>query len=121
MAFNVCMANNDDHSKNHSFVLDKEGAWQLSPAYDVTHAYNRRSLWTSRHLMSVNGRFDSITRDDLLEVARRFKVSAPEDLLQGVLEVAAQWEDYAHEAGVADESIEAVRQDIDACGELLRR
>jgi serine/threonine-protein kinase HipA len=120
MVFNVCMANNDDHTKNHSFVLGRGGVWQLAPAYDVTHAYNKHSLWTSRHLMSVNGRFDGITREDVFDVARRFKVSAPEESLHRVLEVATQWEDYAHEAGVADESIKTIRQDINTCSALLR-
>ena len=34
VAFNICIGNTDDHFRNHSFLLDKEG-WELSPAYDI--------------------------------------------------------------------------------------
>src|ERR1022692_3587697 len=79
MAFNVAAANCDDHTKNFSFLLPKQGGWRLSPAYDVTHAYAPTSQWTAQHLMSVNGRFAGITRADLVEVADRFQVPAAAD------------------------------------------
>jgi len=53
MAFNVMGANCDDHTKNFSFLLEKGGAWQLAPAYDVTHAYNPQGTNVHQHLMSV--------------------------------------------------------------------
>ena len=34
VAFNICIGNTDDHFRNHSFLLGKEG-WELSPAYDI--------------------------------------------------------------------------------------
>lgn len=34
VAFNICIGNTDDHFRNHSFLLCKEG-WELSPAYDI--------------------------------------------------------------------------------------
>jgi serine/threonine-protein kinase HipA len=40
MVFNVIARNQDDHTKNISFLMDKSGTWRLSPAYDVTYAYN---------------------------------------------------------------------------------
>lgn len=36
MAFNVLAHNRDDHLKNHAFLMDAEGNWRLSPAYDVS-------------------------------------------------------------------------------------
>lgn len=39
MIFNVLAANQDDHGKNHSFLLDdKSRAWRLAPAYDLTYS-----------------------------------------------------------------------------------
>jgi serine/threonine-protein kinase HipA len=35
MVFNVLAHNQDDHTKNHSFLMDEQGEWFLSPAYDV--------------------------------------------------------------------------------------
>jgi serine/threonine-protein kinase HipA len=37
--FNVLAHNRDDHSKNFSFLMDAQGNWRLSPAYDLTFSY----------------------------------------------------------------------------------
>lgn len=34
--FNVLAHNRDDHAKNFSFLMDENGQWKLSPAYDLT-------------------------------------------------------------------------------------
>ncbi len=36
MIFNVLANNQDDHTKNFSFIMDGKGVWRLSPAYDIT-------------------------------------------------------------------------------------
>jgi serine/threonine-protein kinase HipA len=46
MAFNVMTRNYDDHTKNFSFLRKREEAWELAPAYDITHAHNPRGEWT---------------------------------------------------------------------------
>jgi serine/threonine-protein kinase HipA len=104
MVFNVLARNCDDHTKNHSFLLDSPGAsWRLSPAYDVTFAYNPRGEWTYQHLMAVNGKFSAITRTDLLAVADRFQVPRPRVLLTEVAAAVAQWQSFAAEARIAPE------------------
>ncbi|MDR2109439.1 MAG: type II toxin-antitoxin system HipA family toxin, partial [Coriobacteriales bacterium] len=113
MVFNVCMANCDDHTKNHSLMMDAQGQWRLAPAYDLTHAYRADSYWVSRHLMSVNGRFASITAADLLQVARRFNVSDPIGIIQNIRAVAAHWPDYAKAAGASAATTRRVRGDIE--------
>jgi serine/threonine-protein kinase HipA len=37
--FNVFAHNRDDHTKNFAFVMDEEGAWTVSPAYDLTFSH----------------------------------------------------------------------------------
>ena len=119
MVFNVAMANNDDHTKNLSFLMAPDGMWHLAPAYDITHAYNAKGLWTSRHLMGVNGAYSSIKRSDLLAVARRYHVSSPEEQLDAILVVAANWHQYAAEAHIPEETAEAIACDINHCSALL--
>ena len=46
--------------------MDKTGKWTLSPAYDIGFAYNPKDSWTDTHQMSINGKFDDLTREDLL-------------------------------------------------------
>lgn len=36
MVFNILGNNQDDHTKNFSFIMDRKGNWRLSPAYDIT-------------------------------------------------------------------------------------
>lgn len=35
MVFNVLIGNTDDHGKNHGFLMDERGHWQLAPAFDL--------------------------------------------------------------------------------------
>jgi serine/threonine-protein kinase HipA len=100
MAFNVMARNCDDHTKNFAFLLREGAAWELAPAYDVTHAYNPQGEWTYQHLMSVNGSFADITRADLLTVAERFSVPSAGALLARVRHALDSWPAHARAAGL---------------------
>ncbi len=102
VAFNVMAANCDDHSKNVSFLLREGGAWELAPAYDVTHAYNPQGEWTYQHLMSVNGKFTDISRDDLMVAADRFGIGTAPHVLRDVAKAVASWPDFAMRAKVQE-------------------
>ena len=116
MVFNVVAANCDDHTKNHSFLMDRAGQWRLSPAYDVTHAYNPQGAWTHQHLMSVNGRFSGITRQDCLAVADRFLVPDAKAVLRQVAEAVRQWPVFAQQAGLPEDEARRVERDFVALG-----
>lgn len=60
MVFNVVIRNQDDHTKNISFLMEKDGKWRLSPAYDMGYAYNPNGRWTATHQMSIHEKFDNI-------------------------------------------------------------
>jgi serine/threonine-protein kinase HipA len=93
--------------------MDSEGVWSLAPAYDLTHAYRKDSLWVSRHLMSVNGRFEGIKRADILSVARQFQVAASQRLIENVLASVRHWPEFARQAGVSEEAILRIQADIE--------
>ena len=112
MAFNVMARNCDDHTKNFAFLLKQGHSWQLAPAYDVTHAYNPKGEWTYQHLMSVNGKFQDITRVDLLEVADRFGVRKPQDALADVRAALTNWSSFAKDAGIPSSLRDRVAQDL---------
>ena len=120
MVFNVAAANCDDHTKNFSFVLAEDGEWELSPAYDVTHAHNPRSRWTAQHLMSVNGRFTGIDRHDLVEVADRFAVPSPRGIVLDVLDSVDRWPEFAREAHVSANANAEVAANISTMTASLR-
>ena len=109
MALNVLANNNDDHTKNHSFTLAGPSAqWQLSPAYDITFAYNPTGEWTYQHLMSVNGRFRDIGMDDLLAVADRHQVPRARAAIADVQGAVAAFGDFAAQAGLPPEQAAAI-------------
>lgn len=114
MAFNVMARNCDDHTKNFGFILKQGGPWELAPAYDVTHAHNPQGEWTSQHLMSVNGKFDDITRADLLQVADRFIVPNAARALDEVKAALGSWPQFADEAGVSHPRMHEVAKDFRA-------
>jgi serine/threonine-protein kinase HipA len=92
MVFNVVACNQDDHTKNISFLMDKTGKWSLSPAYDMSWAYNSNGLWTQTHQMSIRGKQKDITREDLLEVAHQMNIKHPNELIDQVVDAASQWQ-----------------------------
>ena len=112
MVFNVLAANCDDHTKNLSFLMDESGKWQLAPAYDVTHAYNPKGEWTYQHLMSVNGKFQGITRADLEAVGDRFLIPGYRRIIKSVSEAVGRWPEFAGAAGLPPAEIQRVREDF---------
>lgn len=112
MCFNVMSRNCDDHTKNFGFLLKQGESWQLSPAYDITHAHNPKGEWTYQHLMSVNGKFTEITREDLLEEGNRFLVRRPKDLLNEVGAAIDNWPAHAEQAGLREATRDRVAADF---------
>ena len=107
-AFNVMAANCDDHTKNVSFLMRDGSAWELAPAYDMTHAYNPTGEWTYQHLMSVNGKFARISRRDLMAVADRFGIGTAPRVLEQVGAAVASWPDFAKKAHVTGPELKRV-------------
>lgn len=100
MVFNVVVRNQDDHTKNISFLMGEDGIWRLSPAYDMGYAYNPKGGWTATHQMSINGKFDDITRQDLTTFAHQNNIKDAAMIIDEVSEVASQWPNLAAECGV---------------------
>jgi serine/threonine-protein kinase HipA len=119
MVFNVAAINYDDHVKNHSFLLTPDGTWRLSPAYDLSFAYNPNSPWTAQQALSVNGKFSDIQRTDLLAVGRKFAVADPSAHIQKILGSTARWLDFAQSAGVSGHRAQEINRRLQAeCGKL---
>ncbi|MFT7612954.1 MAG: serine/threonine-protein kinase HipA [Parvicellaceae bacterium] len=110
MVFNVASRNQDDHTKNISFLMDRQGKWSLSPAYDVTYSYNPDGIWTNMHQMSINGKRDDISFYDLVEVAKRQGISKPEQIINQVNLSISKWEEFATIAGVEKGQIVKIKK-----------
>ena len=109
MVFNVLAANCDDHTKNHSFLMDKTGEWHLAPAYDLTHSFNPNGEWTYQHLMSVNGKFRDITRNDFHAVGDRFLVPDYKGIIRRVTAAIKRWPEFAEASGFPTREAERIQ------------
>jgi len=105
MVFNIIARNLDDHTKNIAFLMSPEGKWQLTPAFDVTYAHNPSGLWTNQHQMSVNGKRDHITRQDLVTVGESISLAKPDSIIDEVATAVEKWPEYAKDAGVKKEFV----------------
>ena len=108
MVFNVVVRNQDDHTKNISFLMDPNGKWRLSPAYDMGFAYNPAGAWTATHQMSINGKFDDLTRNDLIEFAAANNIKNATEIIDQICETASGWPELAKECGVPQTMINAI-------------
>ncbi len=108
MVFNVVARNQDDHTKNISFLMDETGKWRLSPAYDLTYAYNPTGNWTSTHQMSVNGKFDGIGREDLLKCAETCGIRNAGSIIDGVCTAVSTWPSIAASLDIPQSVISAI-------------
>ena len=106
MVFNVIVRNQDDHTKNISFLMGEDGVWRLSPAYDMGYSYNPNGGWTATHQMSINGKFDNITRKDLLECGAKNNIKNASLIIDEVCEVASLWPTMAKECDVPQSMID---------------
>lgn len=112
MVFNVVVRNQDDHTKNISFLMAEDGQWQLSPAYDMGYAYNPQGGWTATHQMSINGKFDDINRDDLLTFARQNNIKEAESIIDEVRDTVSQWPEMAKTCGVPSETVNRINKNL---------
>ena len=112
MVFNVIVRNQDDHTKNISFLMGEDGVWRLSPAYDMGYSYNPNGGWTATHQMSINGKFDNITRKDLLECGAKNNIKNASLIIDEVCEVASQWPTMAKECDVPQSMIDDIEANM---------
>lgn len=110
-AFNILSRNQDDHTKNIAFIMDRRGNWRLAPAFDLIYAYNPSGAWTSRHQMTLNGKRDDFLSTDLLEAAAHADLRPPKAkaVLQEVRSAISNWEQHAEQAEVFPEWVKQIR------------
>ncbi len=110
--FNVIARNQDDHVKNISFLMDRSGAWRLSPAYDMAYSYNPSGLWTRDHQMSLAGKRNDFAHDDLMVFASNagLKSNRAKQAIEDVVDAVAKWQGHAEQAGVEPSDVTRIEK-----------
>ena len=108
--FNVIARNQDDHTKNIAFLMNKRGEWSLSPAFDVAYSYNPKGDWTNKHQMKLNGKRDNITLDDLAAFGDKADLSAKKvaKIVKEITKVVSNWKSYFKECDVPQKIINGI-------------
>lgn len=97
--FNVLSHNRDDHAKNFSFLMNAEGVWTVSPAYDLTFS----SGPAGEHSTMIMGEGKAPTQEHLLKLAKvgEIKPNQALEIIQQVLAATSRWREFANDAGVS--------------------
>ena len=114
MVFNVLLVNQDDHVKNVSFLMDKQGRWRLAPAYDITFSYNLNNIWLKAHQMLINGKSENITYSDLIESAEKMGIrkTVAERTITEILDIAKNCDKYFDKVGLKEMSTNKIQKVI---------
>ena len=103
MVFNVMGGNADDHVKNFSFMMEPDGVWHITPAYDVTFTTNLDgTAFENAHSMSILGKFEDITEEDLKLFARQNGIKNAGRIIDEVCTAISHFYTYASECQVDD-------------------
>lgn len=119
MVFNVMARNHDDHTKNFSFLMNKQGQWSFSPAYDLCYSYAPEGKWTNRHQLSVNGKQDGFTMEDLQQVGERMGIRSHKTVIGEVQEAVSHWNELAKDCGVRPEHADTIGKNLLLFGKQL--
>ncbi len=104
--FNVLSHNRDDHARQFTFLMSRDGGWRLAPAYDLTFSPGPGG----EHATSVLGRGKNIDRERLLALARvaDLKDAEAREVIDRVVDAVADWDGFAASCDVGAASRERV-------------
>ena len=112
-AMNFMAANVDDHNKNFSFIMDRNGKWRVAPAYDFTFTVDPSApSYVNRHCMPLNGKDHDVSDKDLLELATSFDIKGSRKILDTAREAVENFTEHAKTAGLTPEVTDLIIQNF---------
>ncbi len=115
--FNVMSHNRDDHSKNFSFLMDSNGTWNVSPAYDLTFS----SGPSGEHSTMIMGEGKNPTKEHLLKLAGIGSIGKAKalEIIEQVFESIQKWHEFAERAGVSKVQTKNIREALSRINKWL--
>lgn len=106
MVFNILANNTDDHNKNFTFIMNRQGVWRLSPAYDMTYIFDTAGYLPNKdHCLMIGGKLQDISIEDTIAFAKETGIRAPESIIRKVVAAVSSFRSFAQKNGVRDEWI----------------
>ncbi len=112
--FNILAGNDDDHAKNHAFLMQPDGRWLVSPAYDLTRTSN--PLVSGMRAASVNGKSMDVTRADLQRLGESQGVRQVNQTIENVIAAINDWPSFANEARLSKHRTLQVAEEMPGIG-----
>ena len=113
MVFNVLSGNIDDHDRNFSFLMGKDGKWRLSPAYDMVYSIDPDTYdFQKGQFLSINGKKRDITYDDVMEVGLRNDINHPGTIIEQILDTVSGIRRYLLDVGVPDKTCTLIENEL---------
>jgi serine/threonine-protein kinase HipA len=87
VAFNIAVANRDDHLRNHGFMRTLAG-WRLAKAYDMNPSVKK-----PEHVLGINEGQHGPSLETLLETAVYYNLDETQglEIIENVLSIVATW------------------------------
>ena len=104
LVFNILANNTDDHNKNFTFIMNQQGKWRLSPAYDMTYVFDSGGyLPNKEHCLMIGGKLTDITLEDMISFAGENGIRAPKTIIRKVAAAVSSFRIIAEKNGVSAE------------------
>lgn len=110
MVFNIFAYNRDDHVKNFSFIMNREGEWSLSPAYDLTFAEGPGG----EHSMTVEGEGRSPSLENIHHLGKKSGLKKKDVtlIIDQIIQIVGNWSNYAETSGVGERTMKMINGKI---------
>lgn len=108
--FNVLAHNRDDHSKNFSYLMNSQGKWTLSPAYDLTFSSGPGGEQSTM----VMGEGRNPSTNHLLKLAAEAKIKKDRaaEIIKATKSSLSKWVTLARQYGVSDANIKLIHKKV---------
>lgn len=115
--FNIIGRNQDDHTKNFGFLMDKSGKWCLSPAFDMTYSFDPSGKWTKNHQIRLNGKQNNFLLEDLIKFGEYCNLNSKKilEIISTTMEAFSSFEEKANNHDVNQELRDTIINAIDMC------
>ena len=108
--FNVLAHNRDDHSKNFTYLMDAQGQWKLSPAYDLTFSSGPRGEQST--MVMGEGRNPNVKHLLKLAEEAKLKKGRAAEIIEATKSSLARWPKLAKQYGVSDVNIKLIQKKL---------
>lgn len=115
MVFNILISNTDDHLRNHSFLLCKDG-WHLAPLYDVNP--NPIGEYLSLGITEEDSALDIQLAMDTAEFYQLSSQDAVKTVTAMATIIQRDWKNLAHKYRISESSIERMESAFQIAKEL---